>query len=260
MNPTAAIPAWSTPAPTASTALSDLACPSTGLCFAAGAQTLGGRKGVSALISTDPMDSAPTWLIPQGFPGRSDDPETPATVSCASTSLCVLVLGESGLITTDPADEHPVWRPTHIVELPTGSVSLRGFPIARGSTLAFRLDCVAEWIEECRGAAKVTATERLAPNGRTITGVGLGAKGRHRRSVVIGRSTFATGFGGNGKAYTIVLRLNRTGNRLLARFKRIRATLSITTAASELRVPPKIIPVTAVGVTFRANVIEHRRR
>jgi hypothetical protein len=172
----------------------------------------------------------------------------------------MLVLGESGLITTDPADEHPVWRPTHIVELPTGLVSLRGSPTASGAVLEFRLDCVAEWIEECRGAATVTATERLAPNGRTITAVGLGAKGRHRRSVVIGRSTFATGFEGNGKTYTLKLRLNRAGKRLLARFRRIRARLSITATASELRVPPKIIPVTAVGVSFRTSAIKHRRR
>jgi hypothetical protein len=171
----------------------------------------------------------------------------------------MLVLGESGLITTDPADEHPLWRPTRIVELPTGSVSLQGSPTTRGPALAFQLDCVAEWIEECRGAATVTATERLARNGRTIAGIGLGAKGRHSRSVVIGRSTFATGFGGNGKTYTLQLRLNRAGKRLLARFRRIRVTLSITAAASELRVPPKIIPVTTVGVTFRANATKHRR-
>jgi hypothetical protein len=172
----------------------------------------------------------------------------------------MLVIGESGLITTNPAGEHPVWRPTHIVELPTGSVSLQGSPTTRGSTLAFQLDCVAEWIEECRGAATVTTTGRLARNGRTINGVGLGAKRRHSRSVVIGRSTFATGFGGNGKTYALQLRLNPAGKRLLARFKRIRARLSVTAAASELRVPPKIIPVTAMGITFRSDAIKRRRR
>jgi hypothetical protein len=179
-------------------------------------------------------------------------------VSCASTSLCVLALGESGLISTDPAVRDPAWRPTHIVELPTGSVSLRGSPITRGPTLAFRLGCVAEWIEECRGAATVTTTERLGANGRTITGVGTVAKGTHHRTVVIGRAIFVTG--GNGKTYEFEVRLNRTGKRLLAKFKRIRATLSITAAASELRVPPKVILVKTVGVTFTAGTMKTRRR
>ncbi len=221
---------------------------------------LGGQEDVSAFVSTAPTEATPAWRASPGFLMGPGFYEVPATVSCASTSLCVVAFGESAMISTDPAASHPTWRaPAPIVELPTGAVSLRGSPTARGPRLVFHLGCVAEWIEECRGAATLTATEQLAANRRTIIGVGATAKRTRRRTVVIGRTTFATGFAGNGKDYTLEVRLNRAGSRLLARFKRLRATLSVTAAASELRVPPRTIAVQTVRVTFTTSRPKHRR-
>ncbi|HEY4450711.1 MAG TPA: hypothetical protein VGN13_03845 [Solirubrobacteraceae bacterium] len=211
------------------------------------------------MSSTDPTEAAPAWRIGPGFRfGHAEG--APPAVSCASTSLCVVVNRQEAITSTNPLAADPTWSaPTPIVELRAGTASLRGSPATVGPTLTFGLNCVGEWIEECRGAATITATERLARNGRTVTGVTAAAKRARHRAVVIGRATFATGLAGNGKRYTFKVALNSTGRHLLAKFKRLPATLSVTAVAREFRVPAKTIRVATSVVTFRARSARARR-
>jgi hypothetical protein len=142
-----------------------------------------------------------------------------------------------------------------MVGLRAGTASLHGPPTTSGPNLHFSLNCAAEWIEECRGTATITATQRLTAHGHTVTGVSASARRRH---VLLGRLKFATG--GNGKTYTFKVALNTTGRHLLAKFKRLPATLTITAAARELRVPPKTVTVAAVRVMFRTRAALRRKR
>jgi hypothetical protein len=168
------------------------------------------------------------------------------------------IYSELGMISTSPLAANPRWSaPAPIVELRAGTPSLRGVPTTSGRTLSFGLNCVGEFVEACRGTATITTTERIAANGHTIVAV---AKRRRERTVVIGRITFTTGFAGNGGTHTFRVALNKTGRHLLARFKRLPATLTVRAAARELRVPPKVVTVKAIKVTFKARNTPRRTR
>jgi hypothetical protein len=73
----------------------------------------------------------------------------------------------------------------------------------------------------CRGTATVTTTERLTAHRHTIMDVT--AKYKAHRLVVVRCTTFAV-FA--GKTYDFKVKLNDTGTRLLAKFKRLPATLT----------------------------------
>jgi len=225
-----------------------ISCPATTLCVGTG-----GKPYASVVISTNPAASAPTWRVASSFGYVG---ELQADVSCASTSLCVAVDGFDALTSTDLTATAPSWTgPALIDGLPPGILGVRGSPASRGPTLKFGVNCTGEWVgaeRECNGAATLTTTERLAANGRTVTGVTAAAKAKRRRTVVIGRATIALTASVN-TVYTVKVGLNATGKRLLARFNHLPATLSVTASASELRFPPRAITIKTARVTFKTH-------
>jgi hypothetical protein len=56
---------------------------------------------------------------------------------------------------------------------------------------------------------------------------------------------------GGSKRHPIDVSLNGAGRRLLTKFKRLPATLTLTASAPELRVPPTTITIKTVRVTFK---------
>lgn len=140
--------------------------------------------------------------------------------------------------------------------------------------MSFRLNCSSEspFFQKCSGAATLTTTERLADNGRTVTGITAATSTRRSRTVVVGRSTFVIGpdnafttnppetLSGRRMPYPIDVSLNNAGRRLLAKFKRLPATLTLTASAPELRVPPKTITIKTVRVTFKTKATSRRNK
>jgi hypothetical protein len=166
------------------------------------------------------------------------------------------------VISTDPTAATPTWSaPSDIDATGAGTTSLLDAPLTSGPTLRFNLGCSANALgfgfQECRGAAVLTTTERLAASGRTVTGVA--AKSKRRRVVLIGRTTFIVDTGQGHTPATFAVTLNNTGRRLLARFKRLPATLTVTATAPELIVPPNTITVKTVKVRFRAKPKTRRK-
>ena len=263
-DPASTTPTWSAPESIDNTYLTGISCPSTSLCVAVDSV---GR----AVISTDPTAAMPTWLAPPAL-SYYEFAESPASVSCASVSLCAIAFIEKVMISTNPTAANPTWSaPSTIDTVPTGTLSLLGSPTPSGPTLTFRVSCSGEDIEKvfglfadgalqgCPGSATLTTTERLAANGHTITGVTAAAKRKRLRTVVIGRTTltklFVEAYAGVVQSYTIKIKLNSTGKRLLTKFKRLPARLSVTAAVPELRVPPKTMIVKTVRVTFKAKTM-----
>ena len=251
-DPSAATPTWRVSTTINNSPLTGISCPTTSLCVAI---TRAGRR----VITTDPTSSTPTWSG-GATTGSEGFTEIPARISCASTSLCVMTGSWGAVISTDPTAATPTWRaPSAIDATGAGTTSLLGFPPTSGPTLRFNIGCSANalgfelgfGLQECPGAAIVTTSERFTANGRTVTGVA--ARSKRRRAVVIGRTTFVADTGQGRTTTTFAIRLNNTGRRLLARFKRLPATLTVTASAPELRVPPHAITVKAVEVTFRVK-------
>jgi hypothetical protein len=108
--------------------------------------------------------------------------------------------------------------------------------------------------QECPGEALLTSTERLAAHGHAV--IGIAAKAPRRRRVVVGRATFLTTA---GKTTVTKLILNSTGRRLLARFKRLPATLSITANSTDVQAPSKMVTVKTIKVTFKAKPKARRK-
>jgi hypothetical protein len=253
-DPRAATPTWSAPVTINNSPLTGISCPTTSLCVAI---TRAGRR----VITTDPTSATPTWSggAPMGSEGFA---EIPARISCASTSLCVMTGAGGAVISIDPTAATPTWSAQSDIDATgAGTTSLLGSPLINGPTLRFNLGCSANALgfgfQECPGASVLTTTERLAANGRTVTGVA--AKSKRRRVVVIGRTTFIADTGQGHTLSTFAVTLNNIGRRLLARFKHLPATLTVTANAPELRVPPNTITVKTVKVTFRAKPKTRRK-
>jgi hypothetical protein len=164
------------------------------------------------------------------------------------------------MISTDPGSERPTWSaPTVIDPIGAGATSLLGPPRVSGPTLRFELGCSATTTrafvaQECPGEALLTSTERLAANGHAVTGIV--AKMPRRRRVVVGRATFLVTA---GKTTVTELILNHIGRRLLAKLKRLPATLNITANSTDIQTPPKMVTVKTVKVTFKAKPKARRK-
>jgi hypothetical protein len=253
-DPSAATPTWSAPVAINNSPLTGISCPSTSLCVAI---TRAGKP----VISTDPASATSTWSGGTTGTGYEGFAEVPARISCASTSLCVITQGGGAVISTDPTAATPIWTPSEIDATGAGTTRLLGSPLISGTTLRFNLGCSANALgfgfQECHGAAVLTTTERLAANGRTVTGVT--ARSKRRRVVVIGRTTFIADTGQGHTPSTFDVTLNNTGRRLLAKFKRLPTILTVTANAPELRVPPNTITVRTVRVTFKAKPKARRK-
>ncbi len=109
-------------------------------------------------------------------------------------------------------------------------LSLLGAPSARGTTVAFTLNCRGAVGEHCATTATLNAAERLI--GRHVVGIST-PQGRRAnlKQVTIG---FATVSLVAGAEMTVQVRLNATGRKLLARFHKLPVglTVTLTNAAS----------------------------
>jgi hypothetical protein len=227
---------------------------------------------VGTAISTEPGATSP-W---QGTPvlANFSYPESPTSISCASTSLCVIVRSSAAMISTNPDATNPTWTPpAEIDAVPAGALSVLGAPNVKGTNAMLKLLCTGQdllrafqiygngAVQECSGSATLSTTERLSANGRVVTGVGPTARTKRSRTVTIGQTTLGVMDAGDpASTYSSSVALNATGTRLLAKFKRLPATLSVSAAASELRVPPKTVTVDTARVTFKAKAARHRTR
>jgi hypothetical protein len=269
-DPTAVVPTWSAPESTGSTKLFGISCPATTFCIASGERlAVGGEREVGGVISTEPTTATHAWLsTPIAGLGY---PESPASVSCASASLCVIAYRGGAIISTDPNAANPTWSaPATIDAVPAGTLSLLGSPATSGPSLTFVLNCSSQDLQQvfhlggdgapqqCPGQATLTTTERLAAKGHTVTGLSTAAKTKRHRIVVVGRATFTTLYAG-AHSYKVSVNLNSIGKRLLTKFKRLPATLSVTAAAPELRVPPTTVVVKTVRVTFKAKTTSRHK-
>jgi hypothetical protein len=269
----AALPSWSTPEPISNSNLRGVSCPAMSFCVSSGELlTAAGGYGLGVSISTAPGAGTTAWHATPllGDPGY---PESPTSISCASVSLCVIAVGAKAIISTDPTAATPTWSPPRTIDaVPAGELSVLGAPVVSGASLTFVLNCAGQdlarafqfggggVIQECSGSASLTTTEQLSANGRVVTGVGPAARERRSRTVAIGQTTLVPLYAGDAISSEMAkVTLNGTGERLLAKFKRLPATLSVSAPASELRVPAKTVIVSTLQVMFKVKAPPRRK-
>jgi Beta-propeller repeat len=126
---------------------------------------------------------------------------------------------------------------------------LLGAPTPSSTGVSFSLLCQAAAGTICQGSAQLTTLEHLLL--KRILALTSRKKKRHTKRVVIGSKAFSLAAGAQQK---IVVPLNATGRRLLARFHRLPATFTITLLNTK---PPT---VTTTKVTIRAKKKKKRKR
>jgi hypothetical protein len=267
-DPTASLPTWSAPTSTGSREPSAISCLSMAFCIASGERA---GRSIGGVASADVAAAAPAWFETADLGGFGSI-ESPSSVSCASASLCVLTSSGVASISTDPTAAEPTWSaPAEIDPVPAGILSVPGSPIASGLKLTFIANCDGNLVEafqirgdgaiqECSGLANVTTAERLAHGRRVVIGLSATAQTKRFRTVLIGHTTIAPLYDGSIHTEQVMVALNATGKRLLAKFKSVPALLSVTGAASELRVPPKTVVTKTVRVTFRFKGTKRRKK
>jgi hypothetical protein len=270
-DPTTAAPTWSAPEPVGTRALRGVSCPTATLCAAAGELfNVSEGNGVGVATSTEPGATS-AWQSTPSFTGFGSL-ESPTSLSCTST-FCVVAAGGQATTSTDPAAASPTWRPPRTIDtVPAGELSVLGTPGVKGTGATFKLACTPNdlshtfqiegdgALQECSGSATLSANEQLSPNGRVVTGVAPTTRAKRIRTVTIGQTTLSGMYAGDVvSTRTADVALNATGRRLLAKFKRLTATLTVSAAASELRVPPKIATIDTSPVTFKAKAGPRRK-
>jgi streptogramin lyase len=132
--------------------------------------------------------------------------------------------------------------------LPPLTLTLVGKPSVSGARLAFTVACRGASGQTCSGAATLTATEALSSHGAVI-----GVTSRRKKQVTVGKTGISVPAGQTRK---LTLTLNATGKKLISRFKRLPALLTITTTnASGLKTT-----VAKSKVVFTSNKHAQRRR
>jgi DNA-binding beta-propeller fold protein YncE len=109
---------------------------------------------------------------------------------------------------------------------------LTGAPRPSSRGVSFSLACHGATGVVCRGAAQLTTLEHL--RGRRIVALSARRK-RHTKRITIGSKRFTVAAGGQRK---IMVGLNGRGRKLLARFRHVHATLTITLLNAK---PPTVI-------------------
>ena len=137
---------------------------------------------------------------------------------------------------------------------PTGIPTVSSVPAVRARTVSFAFSCSVtvgssdSYAHECAGRATVDTTEWLTRNGRTVIGLGQRPRSRRHRVVVIGRADF---LGRGGAApQTISVKLDSVGTRLLARFNRVPATVTVVATVPEQEELSLMAPIGTFHVTF----------
>jgi hypothetical protein len=234
----------------------DVACPSTTECTAS---TPG--VGIVTFDPTSPSTPTPIGITRDGQP-------VGVQVACPSITQCTVFYGGSraNKTTFDPAapgnptptfiaDEYPyILYGSDALACPSrtqctavgysspGGVELTfdptvparaGFTVAPSvstDTVSVELACTGLLGQSCTDTIVARTTERLAAKGNTVVAVSAKTAAHSRaRIVTVGEASFAASL---GQTRTVKLGLNVTGRRLVRRFKRLPAKLTITTAAA----------------------------
>ena len=107
----------------------------------------------------------------------------------------------------------------------TAVLKLRGRPHVHGSGVHFQVSCANA---HCKGSATLFVTEIVRRHGGKVVGVASRKHARTRRKrVMVGHASISLDA---GRVKTITVKLNSRGRKLLARFRRLHVTLSITSS------------------------------
>lgn len=121
---------------------------------------------------------------------------------------------------TDAAGNQGSASMTVAYQLPAPKLTMVGALMPSRTGVSFSVACQAEAGAVCNGLANLDTLEKLL--GKKV--VGLARKKRSSMRVVVGSTSFSLA---SGKTQAIVVPLNGTGRKLLARFKRLPATLTV---------------------------------
>jgi hypothetical protein len=138
-----------------------------------------------------------------------------------------------------------------IVPLALPKLVLLGAPIASPSGVRFSLVCQAAVGVVCQGVAQLTTLEKLL--GKRVTALSARREKRHSKRVVIGSTSFSLPA---GQSDNIKVPLNSTGRKLLARFRRVPASLQIRLLNTN---PPTVLSVKTTIESKKKKKRKHRR-
>jgi hypothetical protein len=250
---------WSTPAGVVSTSYGGptVSCTEQ-LCAAAGR-----TPTVNAAVTTELSSPLVAWQ-PETVMSQSAV-ESPASISCASMTLCAIAAVDDVSVSVDPATPNPTWSAAQPIDrIPAGRLELVGDLSLSGPVLYMRAHCGGEQYQECPATVTLTATESLSHGGRRVSGVSARTHARRSRVVVVGQESFNPGFAGGGEL--VKLTLNRLGRRLLARFRTLPATLTVSAETPEVSVPPSVAVAMVRRIAFTVprrhvhHALRHPRR
>ena len=182
------------------------------------------------------------WNFGDGTSGSSTGPMTTHTYASAETyTVTLTVTDDAGCSTTQVFTGRTVYCNGTAAATTTRTVTvsssvppppppppvatkfvLAGAPAASSRGVTLSIACQGASGVVCRGAAKLTTLEHL--RGRRIVALSARRK-RHTKRVTIGAKRFTIAAGMQRK---IVVGLNGRGRKLLARFRHVHATLTIT--------------------------------
>jgi cytochrome c551/c552 len=185
--------------------------------------------GLSLNASTGVISGVPRAVGTSHFTVSVSDPGPPVQHASASLSIAV-----------SPA-------------APVAPASIRLVKVkTSGSRVTVTLACHGTAGQTCRGTLKLSVREHL--RGRTITALTASAPKRKpkqtTRTVTLASATYAlTG----ASRTTLPITLNKTGKRLLAKYRKLAAKLTLTPTGART-------PASTKTITFRAPPARHKHR
>lgn len=129
------------------------------------------------------------------------------------------------------------------------SVKLHGASSGNAGVAKVRLGCAAR-----SGGCRITAVLRTTETVRGEKQVVSARARRRQRTVVVAIKTVRIAA---GRALTVTIKLNRTGRKLLARFKRLPVKLTITLTVDRQR---SLVATRKLTLKRRRGRTQHRRR
>lgn len=129
---------------------------------------------------------------------------------------------------------------------------LAGAPTGSKTGVSFSLSCQAAPGTTCSGVAELSTLEKML--GQRVTAVSAKRPKRHSQRVVVGSMQLSLS---TGETKKLEVPLNSTGRRLLARFKRLPATLKISLMNTK---PPTVLTSTTTIEVQKKTTRERRHK
>jgi hypothetical protein len=118
--------------------------------------------------------------------------------------------------------------------------SLAATPTAKAAKVRFRLRCRGHSGQGCKGSARIATYEKLAADGKPVTGLSSAPAGKGKL-VTIANISWSVRAGITG---TIIVQINTTGQNLLKRFGKVPGTLTITPTYNGYTLPALTATIT----------------